>query len=134
MIANRIEAILSDIGSEKFIAIVSDGGANVAAARKLISERHKHIFDISCIAHRFNLISKDLLKNDFANQVLRRANTLATFFKSSHQAGAILEQEIKLNSIVGGGIKTFVRTRWTSYYDTLQSIVRLQVAFVKVNL
>ncbi|CAG8753113.1 21526_t:CDS:1, partial [Rhizophagus irregularis] len=48
----------------------------------------------------------------FGDRLLRKVNTLGSFFKNSHQAGARLTQLIKENSIHGGGMKLYCKTRW----------------------
>jgi len=87
LLAEEIELIIDYYGSEKFIAIVTDAGANIQAARTIITSKYKHILNVRCIAHAINLISKDICKTPFANKILKYCNTLVTYFKSSHKAG-----------------------------------------------
>ena len=61
-IANVIEEVINQISSEKFVAIVSDNGSNVASARGLIVQKYPNIINVRCIAHCFNLISTDIVK------------------------------------------------------------------------
>ena len=89
-LANEIEEIINKIGSEKFSAIVSDAGANIQNARKIITDKYQNILNIRCIAHAINLIFKDICNTSFANQILTRCNTIVTFFKRSHQGGKFL--------------------------------------------
>lgn len=53
--------LLKKIGSEKFVAIISDNASAVAAARQRISDTYSHIMNIRYIAYFVNLISKDIL-------------------------------------------------------------------------
>ncbi len=69
------------------LKIVSDGGANIQNARKIITEKYNNILNVHCIAHLVNLISKDICNTPFANQILTKCNTIVTFFKKSHQGG-----------------------------------------------
>ncbi len=48
-------------------------------------------------------------------------------------AGSLLKRYIEEYQIKGGGLKTFVETRWTSMYETASSVVRLQIALEKVS-
>jgi Protein of unknown function (DUF 659) len=54
-----IEEVISRIGVDKFVAIISDNAANVAGAHQIISQNHPSILNIRCIAHCINLISSD---------------------------------------------------------------------------
>ena len=82
-----MEQVIEKIGPEKFSANVTDAGANVQAARRIISEKYPNILNIRCIAHAINLISKDICNTPFANRMLKYSNTLVTYFKKSYLAG-----------------------------------------------
>jgi hypothetical protein len=88
-LVNEIEEIIKKIGSEKFLAIVTDAGVNIQNAHKLITEKYQNILNIRYIAYTINLISKDICNTFFANQILTRCNTIITFFKKSHQGDKI---------------------------------------------
>jgi hypothetical protein len=90
-LANEIEEIIKKIGPEKFSAIVTDAGANIQNARRIITDKYQNILNIRCIAHAVNLISKDICNTTFANRILTRCNTIVTFFKRSHQGGMFLQ-------------------------------------------
>jgi Protein of unknown function (DUF 659) len=128
-LCQQIEQILVEIGPDKFSAIVTDGAANVNLARLLITDKFKHILNLRCIAHCINLISKDIIKHKFANNLIVNCNTVVKFFKQSHQANDILQKTIKNNEIIGGGLKSYCKTRWTSMYDLTESVLRLKPCF-----
>lgn len=49
------------------------------------------------------------------------------FFKKSHIAhGHLSQTAIALNIQGGGGLKPFIKTRWTSAYETTRSIVQMR--------
>ena len=52
------------------------------------------------------------------------ANAISTFFKRSHQANSIFKDLMKKHQVEGGGLKTYVETRWTTVYEAVNSIVR----------
>jgi hypothetical protein len=54
------------------------------------------------------------------------------FFKKSHQGKALLEKYTKEFNIEGGGLKTWVETRWTTMFDSVNSIWHLRSALEKV--
>ena len=75
-LAEIIEEEILQIGPENFSAVVSDSGANIRNARKLIVEKYNHILNVRCMAHSINLISKDICSTSFANQILTKCNTI----------------------------------------------------------
>lgn len=125
-LANQIELVINRIGSKKFSAIISDNAANIALARRLICSKYKNIMNIRCIAHCYNLISKDILQHTFAERMIQRANRIVQFFKKSHKAAAILKEKVEQYEISGGGLKTYVETRWITVHECVSSIVRLK--------
>ncbi|PKB91695.1 hypothetical protein RhiirA5_447949, partial [Rhizophagus irregularis] len=44
-------------------------------------------------------------------------------------SGAILREEIKKELIVGGGLKSSVKTRWSTAWDCCSSVLRLETVF-----
>lgn len=131
-ISNAIEEVIVRIGIDKFAAIISDNGANVAAARRIISQKYPSILNIRCIAHCINLISSDIIKINQANKLVRQANIITKFFKNSTIGMTLLKDAIKLKNIQGGGLKVYVETRWTTVYECTSSIWRLKDALQHV--
>ena len=82
--------------------------------------------NIRCVAHCYNLISKDIIQHTFAERMIQRANRIVQFFKKSHKAAAVLKEKLKQHEISGGGLRTYVETRWTTVYECVSSIVRLK--------
>ena len=80
-LAKKMDEIIKQIVPEKFSAVVSDAGANIQNARKIITEKYDNILNIRCIAYSINLISKDICNTLFANQMLTKCNTIITFLK-----------------------------------------------------
>ncbi|CAG8602916.1 28306_t:CDS:2 [Racocetra persica] len=78
------------------------------------------------------IFNKQIIKGSFSKCILSQAILVAQFFRSSHIANSALENEIQINNIVGEGIKQYVATRWSSYYDSIYLILRLKVAFVRI--
>ncbi|PKY45354.1 hypothetical protein RhiirA4_459907 [Rhizophagus irregularis] len=88
----------------------------LALARHLICSKYKNIINIRCIAYCYNLISKDILQYIFANRIVQ-------FFKKSH---IVLKEKIKQYEISGGGLKTYIETRWITVHKCIFSIIRLK--------
>lgn len=134
LLAEEILKVISSIGTNKFVAIITDNGSNVTLARKLITNQFPKIFNIRCVAHCVNLISHDFLKHNFAEQTLKYCNILVKFFKNSHKCNDLLEKLIMKYQITGGGLKTYVKTRWISVAECVNSVLRLKRCFNEVSI
>lgn len=64
---------------------------------------------------------------------LAKNQNFVTYFTESHQSGAILREEIKKELIVGGGLKSSVKTRWSTAWDCCSSVLRLETVFKNVS-
>src|SRR5271167_1348992 len=81
-LAEKIEEVIKKVGPNRISAIVSDNVANVKKAREIISKKYPRIENIRCISHCINLIACDVISHIFANRLLHKVNTLATFFRN----------------------------------------------------
>jgi hypothetical protein len=79
------------------------------------------------------LISSDIVKIHQVKDLVRRANIITKFFKCSTLAASWLKDAIDLKNIQGGGLKTYVETRWTTVYECTHSIWRLKDALQYVK-
>jgi len=86
-LAEKIEEVIKKVGPDWISAIVTDNAANVKKAREIITEKYPRIENIRCISHCINLIACDIVSHNFADQLLRKVNILAAFFRNSHMAG-----------------------------------------------
>lgn len=129
----EIEKVLTSIGPKKFIAVVSDAEAAMQMARRLINEKYPNILSVRCMAHHLNLITTDLIKLNFAKNTLKKCQAIITFFKTSYRANASLQEDIIQSMVKGGGLKTSVKTRWSTAWDCCDSIIRLETSLKNVG-
>src|SRR5215208_4742753 len=129
-----IEEVIVKVRSDKFVAIISNNAANVTGACQIISQNYLSILNIRCIAHCINLISSDIVKINQAKNLVKCANIITKFFKNSAMGVALLKEAIEIKNIQGGGLKTYVETRWTTIYECTSSIWHLKDALQHVFL
>ncbi|GET62172.1 ribonuclease H-like domain-containing protein [Rhizophagus irregularis DAOM 181602=DAOM 197198] len=127
-----INDIICKVGISKIVAIVSDNAANVAGARRIITNEYPSIINIRCIAHCINLISSDIVIVDQVKCLVKRANILTRYFKNSTLASTWLKVAIDAKNIAGGGLKTYIETRWTTVHECISSVYRLKDALLHV--
>ena len=127
-IAREIIKVIEDVGAENFSSVVSDNASTMVAAKKLVNEKYSHIMPVRCITHHINLLTNDILKHEFSKLTISRCMKIIKFFHHSYKAGALLSQDIKNNLIEGGGLKGYCKTRWTTAFDCLASILRCETS------
>ena len=125
--------IVENIGSEKLAAVVSDHASNARVAQKILCEKYPHILNIRCIAHSINLITKDLCKHTFVVETIKKVGIIHQYFTKSHTMCESLKDAVEVLQIKGGGLKSHTKTHWSTMWDCISSIVRLELAFAKVN-
>lgn len=86
-LANEIKEVINKVGCDKFAAIVSDNAANVRKARELVQTDFPKIQSVRCIAHCINLLASDIVSHTFADKLLTKVNTLASYFKNTSRSG-----------------------------------------------
>ena len=104
--------IIENISFTKFGGIVSDNVLAIVLAKKLVNDQFEFIMPIWCIIHYINLLTNDICKLEFTQSILKKCMKLVCFFfKASHQANAILTNEIIEYIIKGRGLKRYCQTR-----------------------
>ncbi|CAB4486500.1 unnamed protein product [Rhizophagus irregularis] len=71
-------------------------------------------------------------EHNFLKKVLKSCNKIVKFFNKSYQGKALLVKYAKNFNIEGGGLKTWVKTRWTTMFDAADSVLHLKLALEKV--
>ena len=86
-----------------------------------------------CIAHHINLLSNDIIKLSWAENIINECKEVINYFKRSHTANAFIQEEILNNMIKGDGLKKHVKTRWITAFDCTDSIIRCESAIKNVS-
>ncbi|CAG8645296.1 830_t:CDS:1, partial [Cetraspora pellucida] len=128
-LASKISEIIDRVGSNKFVACITDNRSNIRVAHEVTTYNYSHIWNIRCITYVINLISNDIVKTQSVNQVLKQASQIIQFFIKSHLACRLLREGIENMNISGSGLETYTETRWVSIFKTTSLIIRLKLVF-----
>ena len=80
------------------------------------------------------MIITDIIKTIFVKEVIGKFTKIIKFFKNAYQAGEILRDEIKNNLIEEGGLKTYIKTRWSTAWNFIESILYYKQIFKNVSI
>lgn len=123
---------------EKVVAIVTDSGANIKSAIRLMNIQH-----IPCTAHKLNLIvqqalflneddsvgdeSNKLSDSEKIKLIFKKCRNIVGFFKRSEVGNRILgEKQTQMGFTQILKLKQDVRTRWNSTLIMLERLVKLK--------
>jgi hypothetical protein len=74
-----------------------------------------------------------LCKHIFVIETIRKVGIIHQYFMKSHAMCQFLQEAIEVLQIRGGNLKSHTKTRWSTIWDCIDSIVRLELAFARVN-
>ena len=103
-------------------------------AKKIVNEKYQSIMPIRCIDHHINLITNDICKLPFAEGLLKKCMKIVKYFKASHIAGETLRTEILEKMVKGRGLKTYVKTRWSTAFDCASSVLSCETILKDVSI
>ncbi|CAB5361221.1 unnamed protein product [Rhizophagus irregularis] len=72
------------------------------------------------------------MDHETATKILAACNSITKYFKASHICNSLLSESAKSLKIEGGGLKCFIKTRWTSMYEATYSFIRMRRALDEV--
>lgn len=114
----------------KVVAIVTDGGANIKSAVRLMN-----IPQIPCTAHKLNLVVQKSIEQSEEDEhdtgglkmILKKCRNIVAFFKRSEVGNrTLVEKQKQLGITKILKVKQDVRTRWNSTLFMLERLVLLK--------
>ncbi|GAB1523767.1 hypothetical protein RhiTH_006917 [Rhizoctonia solani] len=109
-IASLAKQIIQSIGPERFVAVVTDGAANIVLARRLLAE-FCGALPFNDAPHKLSLLVKDICKIPEFQKTIALLCQVLNFFKKSTSAKALLDQLQKLEGILRG-LESIGKTRF----------------------
>ncbi|CAH1967940.1 unnamed protein product [Acanthoscelides obtectus] len=128
--AEKIEEVLTEIGPEKFSALVTDNASAMVKARNNIHEKYKHISVYGCVAHTLNLLIGDISKMRTMASIEDDVKSIVKEINNSHLLLATFKkiQTEKKGTSVPISLKLSVKTRWGSITHSLKSLLDTKYA------
>ncbi|RIA80324.1 hypothetical protein C1645_838911 [Glomus cerebriforme] len=82
------------------------------------------------MAHSINLITKDLCKHTFIINTIKKIGIIHQYFVKSHSIYQFLKNAVEVLQIKGGGLKSYIKIRWSTMWDYINSIARLELVLL----
>ena len=122
--------VIEEIGHEHIAAVVTDNAANMRKLRQNICDKHQGILGLRCMPHLINLVAQDIMKHEWARNVLKSCQTVVNYFGSHHRQKALL---VQCRSEDNPELSGFVATRWYSAGNCIQSVVKNEEPLKKTD-
>lgn len=129
-IAKGIENVMIEVGIDKFVAVITDNANNMKAAWRILKEKYPNKIFLGCWAHGINLWVKDIIKHDWANEILNMTKKLSLYFRNHQIPLAALRRVQKDKYGKEIGLSLPVETRWLSTYQCLDNIFKSKMAMM----
>jgi hypothetical protein len=127
---NKLETKLEEWGIiKKILSTTSDNAANIL---KDVKQSNSLGESNGCFAHKIHLCVMNLFKNNDLCKLLKKCTRLAGHFKHSSIASTGLVEKQKESSIEENKLVQGVKTRWNSYVNIFQSLIKNKVAIYAV--
>ena len=113
-----IDEVIKDVSEENVVQIVTDNAANYVAARKLLMERHPHIFWTPCAAHCIDLMLEDLGKLPWIKKIIEQGRSVCKFIYNHTWVLDLMRKHNDQKELSRPGI-----TRFATNFLTLKSLL-----------
>ncbi|KAF2882968.1 hypothetical protein ILUMI_23196 [Ignelater luminosus] len=125
-----MEEILTEIGADKFQAIVTDNAAAMVKARNILHEKYENISVYGCVAHTLNLLIGNISKMKTMSSIEGDAKAIVKEINKSHILSATFKKiQVKKNETkISISLKLPVKTRWGSIIHGLKSLLDTKYA------
>lgn len=122
--ANAMLEIIKEIGSDKFVGVVTDNAANMKNAWTRIQEDAEcpHIVCYGCGAHGIQLLLGDVCNLPSATDILQKAKAIVKEVNNSHRLRSMLSVQCTAMQCKQS-LKMPVVTRWGSSIACLDSVL-----------
>jgi hypothetical protein len=122
-LAEKISETMDEIGSEKFLGIISDNAANMKKCGKLLADKYETTTWIGCLAHTLNLLIADLLKMPEVHEVFKMVVDIVKCVLKSNIFCAEFKK-IATDKLLNVTLVLPVKTRWGSYSHCLENFLK----------
>jgi len=101
--------------------ITTDSPSTMVKVRRDFTEKHKHIMQLGCCLHAFNLIVKDIVSKVPALDICKKNQALVNYFSKDGFWSETLSDWRK-ESNIEHSLSSFCETRWYSVYQVSASV------------
>ncbi|RWS20137.1 uncharacterized protein B4U80_14948 [Leptotrombidium deliense] len=83
VVTDILTEIITELGSEKIVAVVSDNASEMILTHSNVSNKFKHVVGVRCAAHTINLLTHDICKIESIGGLLHKSKSIVNEFKKS---------------------------------------------------
>jgi hypothetical protein len=121
--ATKMEDVMTEIGIEKFVAVVTDDASVMVKATSMLEEKYSHIAVYTCAAYTLHLIIADITKLKSVKDIVDTCKTIVKEISTSQILRANFTELLKEMGQICT-LKIPVPTRWGSIVHCLDSLLK----------
>jgi hypothetical protein len=122
-LSEKISQTMNEIGSAKFLGIITDNAANMKKCGKLLTDQYENTTWVGCLAHTLNLLIGDVLKIDSVQETFKSVIAIVKSVLQSNIYSAEFKK-IALEKSLNVTLLFPVKTRWGSYLHCLENFLK----------
>ncbi len=90
-IADDLECVIIKVTANKISAIITDNASVMKKAWRILEVKYPKIIFLGCIAHNLNLLVGDIMKLQWAANIMNDSKQIIKYFKTHNIPSAILK-------------------------------------------
>lgn len=116
-ICNLMDNIVTFVGEDRVVQIVTDNGANYKAAGQLLMEKRSKLYWTPCAAHCIDLILEDISKETEVKAIISNCQSITGFIYNHGWLLSIMRRETNNKELIRPAV-----TRFATHFIALDSI------------
>jgi len=122
-IADELINVITELGSHKVFALVTDNAANMKAAWVIVKDTFPHITPIGCAAHGLNLLLGDIMGLQTMQTLYKKAKKVVKHVKNRQVISATFSAKQKQKKKATTSLQLPSKTRWGGTVIMYNSLV-----------
>ena len=126
-LADELQEVIEELGSEKVIALTTDNAANMKSSWQLLKQKKPRLITIGCCSHYMNLCANEVIQLPLVAEVWQQSLEVAKWFKRHGIAAAIVRRYAE-GTAPFAAFQVPGKTRWQGKLYTVRALNKNQAA------
>ncbi|XP_057829199.2 uncharacterized protein LOC131040321 [Cryptomeria japonica] len=128
-LCNMLDEVVTEVGVQNVVQVVTDNAAAYVAAGKLLQARHQTLFWSPCAAHCLDLLLEDIGKLSWVKNVVEDGREITKYIYNHTWVLELMRQHTDGKDLVRSGVTHFA-TNFLNLQSILHALPNLKRMFV----